>query len=268
MIIESDHKPLEAIFKKPLSDAPPRIQRMCLEILPYRPRVVYKRGCELHLADTLSRDCYNDNQDDEPHSFDIQLIIPMSSDTVSRIRTSVGKCTELSKLKEIILNGWPEERSTVDKELVKYFTFREELSCYDGLLFKGSRLIIPDEMKLEVLQNIHRPHKCVQSSINTARDYVYWINMERDIEQYVARCNVCSKYQRDKPQDVILQETVPVRPWQFIGADVFECGGKDFLVVADSYSGYFECESLRNKSSITVITHLKSTLQLMVFQMN
>ena len=32
MKVESDHKPLESITKKPLSAAPPRLQRMLLQL--------------------------------------------------------------------------------------------------------------------------------------------------------------------------------------------------------------------------------------------
>lgn len=53
--IYSDHKPLEAIFKKDLNSVPPRLQRMLFKIMPYDIKVVYKPGKFLYVADTLSR---------------------------------------------------------------------------------------------------------------------------------------------------------------------------------------------------------------------
>ena len=53
--VESDHKPLEILLKKPLKDAPRRIQRMMLELQRYDMTVQYKKGEQLHLADALSR---------------------------------------------------------------------------------------------------------------------------------------------------------------------------------------------------------------------
>lgn len=44
IIIETDHKPLESIFKKVIASAPPRLQRILLEISPYAPTVIYKKG--------------------------------------------------------------------------------------------------------------------------------------------------------------------------------------------------------------------------------
>lgn len=42
--VETDHKPLEAIFTKPLNSAPKRLQRMLLRLQKYSLQVVYKKG--------------------------------------------------------------------------------------------------------------------------------------------------------------------------------------------------------------------------------
>ena len=52
--IESDHKPLEAIVKKPLAAAPPRLQRILLRMQKYDYALEYKPGKELVLPDMLS----------------------------------------------------------------------------------------------------------------------------------------------------------------------------------------------------------------------
>ena len=53
--IESDHKPLEAIVKKALASAPPRLQRILLRMQKYDYTLEYKPGKELGLPDMLSR---------------------------------------------------------------------------------------------------------------------------------------------------------------------------------------------------------------------
>ena len=54
VLVESDHKPLESIMKKSLAAAPPRLQRMLLQLQKYSFTLVYKLGREMVLADTLS----------------------------------------------------------------------------------------------------------------------------------------------------------------------------------------------------------------------
>ena len=42
--VQSDHKPLESIFKKSLLSAPKRLQQMLLRLQKYNLRVTYTRG--------------------------------------------------------------------------------------------------------------------------------------------------------------------------------------------------------------------------------
>ena len=51
----SDQKPLETIYAKPIHVAPPRLQRMLLQIQGYNFNVKYRSGKTMVLADTLSR---------------------------------------------------------------------------------------------------------------------------------------------------------------------------------------------------------------------
>ena len=55
VIIESDHKPLETIFKKQLEKTPARLKNMLLKLQKYNLKVVYKKGKEMYIADALSR---------------------------------------------------------------------------------------------------------------------------------------------------------------------------------------------------------------------
>jgi hypothetical protein len=53
--VHTDHKPLEAIFRKPISLAPARLQRMLLRLRMYDLDVKYVGAKSVLLADTLSR---------------------------------------------------------------------------------------------------------------------------------------------------------------------------------------------------------------------
>ena len=53
--VETDHKPLESIFRKSILSAPKRLQRMLLRLERFDLVVQYKKGSQIYLADTLSR---------------------------------------------------------------------------------------------------------------------------------------------------------------------------------------------------------------------
>ena len=55
MTVQTDHRPLEMITRKPLQAAPRRLQRMLMRLQRYQLVVIYKPGIEMVLADTLSR---------------------------------------------------------------------------------------------------------------------------------------------------------------------------------------------------------------------
>ena len=54
-VLETDQKPLEAIFLKSLNQATPRLQRILIRTFPYHFKVRYIPGLTNHVADCLSR---------------------------------------------------------------------------------------------------------------------------------------------------------------------------------------------------------------------
>ena len=67
VIVESNHKPLEAITRKQLSAVPLQLQGMLLQLQRYSFSLIYKPGKEMTVADTLSRAYL----EDEPNSDDL-----------------------------------------------------------------------------------------------------------------------------------------------------------------------------------------------------
>ena len=54
IFIESVHKPLQTIVRKPIALAPKRLQRMLLKLQRYSFELTYRKGTEMYIADTLS----------------------------------------------------------------------------------------------------------------------------------------------------------------------------------------------------------------------
>ena len=55
LTVESDHRALEILFKKPLYLVPPWIAKMMLKVRTYDLNVIFKPGKEMFISDTLSR---------------------------------------------------------------------------------------------------------------------------------------------------------------------------------------------------------------------
>lgn len=53
IVVQSDHKPLEAIMTKPLSQAPPRIQQLLIRLQRYNLTVHFVPGKLMFIAHTV-----------------------------------------------------------------------------------------------------------------------------------------------------------------------------------------------------------------------
>ena len=138
--VHTDHQPLESIFKKPISKAP----------------VTYKEGKELHVADTLSRAALKDSDPFESQQSDVfrMEFVEMdlkpsnvTADTLERIRTQTSKDPALSILNSVTVTGWPDERKSVPEEIRGFWSYREEITADNGVLFKLHQIIVPSSLR-------------------------------------------------------------------------------------------------------------------------
>ena len=81
---------------------------------------------------------------------------------------------------DTILKGWAEDRSKISPQLTPYYSMRDELSIYDGLVFKGERLVVPQGLRAEIKKDIHASHAGVEGCLKRARESVYWPGMNSD----------------------------------------------------------------------------------------
>ena len=77
-----------------------------------------------------------------------------------------------------------------------YWNYRDEISIYDGIMFKGEKVIVPKSMQREMLTLIHSSHLGVEKCKRRARDVLYWPRMNAEIEDAVSKCQVCSTTER------------------------------------------------------------------------
>jgi len=94
-------------------------------------------------------------------------------------------------VKKLIAKGWPNSKMEIDPAARPYFDVRDELAEQDGLIFKGSRVIIPKAGRPHVIKQMHNSHMGIASSLRRARDLVYWPGMNSDIKQAVEQCDTC-----------------------------------------------------------------------------
>lgn len=257
LIVESDHKPLESIFRKPICNAPPRLQRILMDVASYSPTVVYKKGETMHLADILSRDCENPAATKEDE-FEVLSILSISDKAIVRLQEDTRKDEELQELQKIVENGWPEDQKDLPTILQPYWTFRDEISSFNKLMYKGQKVIVPSGQKQDILRQIHLGHFGIQRTLSAAREHLFWTQMTKDITNYVERCSICQSTQKSKTREPLITKKVPKLPFEIVATDLFHFKQREYLLLVDSYSGFFDFRYLKQSTSKEVIQTLKS----------
>ena len=264
--VHTDHQPLESIFKKPISKAPRKLQRMMLKLLDYQFKVTYKKGKELYVADTLSGAALKDSDPFESQQSDVfrMELLEMdlkpsnvTADTLERIRTETSKDPALSFLNSVTATGWPDERKSVQEEIRGFWSYREEITADNGVLFKLDQVIVPSSLRAEMLRKVHKAHQGSDSTIRRARECLFSPGMQSEIRETCLFCRICSQYQAERPTEPMFSHAIPSRHWSKISVDLFTLDGKQYLVIVDHYGDYFELKPLRNVAAITVIRAMK-----------
>ena len=116
---------------------------MNLRLLDYQFKVTYKKGKVLHVTDTLSRAVLKDSfESQQSDVFRMELVemdlkpSNVTADTMERIRTETSKDPVLSILYSVTMTGWPGERKSVPEEIRGFWSYTEDITADNGVLFQ------------------------------------------------------------------------------------------------------------------------------------
>lgn len=131
VVVETDHKPLEAIFKKPLDKTPARLQRMRIKLLAYDLQLKYKPGTSLKIPDALSRAHVNNQLNLFETEIEAQINVVIASLNITtgrlvQLREETNKDIILKSILNYIKLGWPKLNRLLE-EAKPFETYKEQL---------------------------------------------------------------------------------------------------------------------------------------------
>jgi transposase InsO family protein len=266
VVLETDHKPLLQILQtKNLDELTPRLQRFRIRLMRYTYSVKYTKGTELLVADALSRNPIKLQPTDEELGAEIEAhvnqvirVLPCKDKYLLKIAEMQSNDSVCRKLIEYYRLGWP-EKSKLPDELLPYYQYRNDFSQAEGFLLKGTRLVIPSSLQLEIINFIHNGHQGIVKCRARANQSVWWLGLATQIKNLVRNCPNCVEERVNKKESFV-KEAFPDRPWQKIALDLFKCKNW-FLIITDYYSRFIEIFQLDNDfSSKKVINSLLSVI--------
>ena len=100
----------------------------------------------------LSRAHLPDTSKDLDEELEISMVLAVSEQKLKQIREETDKDESLRLLKSVIMDGWPDTRSELNTNVQDFWNYRDELSVYNDIIFKGERIVIPLSMRPEMLK--------------------------------------------------------------------------------------------------------------------
>ena len=161
-------------------------------------------------------------------------------------------------------SSWP-LKSGVDENVRAYFNQKNSLRVENDVILLlrdgATRVVMPKCLQGQVLQLLHESHWSITRMKQMARRYVWWPNINNDIEKLVQRCVVCR--QTAKAAGAKYQPWPKTeKPWERIHLDF--AGpflGTMWLVCVDAHSRYPYAAMLNigqtnAKATIDALNHL------------
>ena len=170
ILLETDHKPLVPLLGNTNLDClPPRVLRFWIRLMRFDYSISHVPGKLLYTADTLSRapvippDANHILEHVQTEAFVHALAsyLPARADRLQQFRVAQQQDSTCSQLITFCKQGWP-NKSQITGDVLWYWPMRGELSLHDDLLLRGHRIVIPQSLGQETLQNIHSGHQGFQ----------------------------------------------------------------------------------------------------------
>ena len=182
------------------------------------------------IADALSRVCPPQSNNSKFKESNIDVIpvhhitqsAPVSKARLQELRLAAQSDPTPCSLTKTIHEGWPQSKKDCPEQILDFWSFRQEISKEDGLLFKNQRLIVPHSKRLETLSVLHLGHYAVDKMQLRALKTVHWPRINKEILKQFQSCKTCIKHSKSQRCEPLQSHPTPELPWHMVATDLFE----------------------------------------------
>ena len=180
--VNTDHKPLTAIYNNPQSKPPARIERWALRLQPYQVTVVYKNG-EDNPADYMSRHPEKSTKSNSRQERIAEEFVDYISQTSTLkalklediAKTTLQDLTLQAVMVAIRSNNWFEPAKRLE---IKHKTYRalegvqqEFTVCSTNCIIpRGTRIVVPEILQQRVIDLAHEGDQGIAKTKSLLRD--------------------------------------------------------------------------------------------------
>ena len=119
---------------------------------------------------------------------------------LEQLKKIADKDVEYQLLKSQINQGFSQNKHELSELMHHYWNVHEDLLVSDdGFGLKGTRLLIPHELRKSILSDLHASHRGIEGTKARVRLIMYWPGMDNDITN---KCRSCPKCVFDRPSNI------------------------------------------------------------------
>ena len=258
----TDHQPLKYIMdpgKAVPVTAAARIQRWCLFLGAFSYSIEF-RGTKQHAnCDGLSRLPQPSTPADKPDEVEMfqTTVVEALPVTEQELRMQTRRDPVLSRVLELVQSGW--QGTEVHPELIPYAHRGNEITIHHGVLMWGSRVVVPAKLRERVLETLHEGHIGMVKMKGLSQGFVWWPNIDKDIEGTVRNCEGCQEIANNPARAPLHRWEYPALPWQRLHIDFAgPVQGKMLMVVIDAHSKWPEIVVMENTTAEETVSTLPS----------
>ena len=142
--------------------------------------------------------------------------------------------------------------------MTPYYSVSDELSSYDGLVFRGEQLVAPQGPEADIKRELHASHAGVEGCLRRAREIVYWPSMNSELRHWISTWEPCRLFETSHGKETLMNQEVSQRSCEKVAVDLFTLDQKDYLVTVDYYDSYWELDRLQSTEAGGVIKKVKA----------
>ncbi|XP_055633393.1 uncharacterized protein K02A2.6-like [Toxorhynchites rutilus septentrionalis] len=217
-----------------------RIERWVLRLQGFEYSITYIPG-DQNLADVLSRlSTCKPIPFDQNEEIMIREIANFASCAVAVPWNELVAASKNDVQIQLVLESLRQDQR--QRIPLEFRVFGNELGEVGGILLRGDRIVVPELLRLRILNIAHEGHLGCSMMKSTLRSSVWWPKMDRDVEGFVEKCRGCILVSAPDAPEPIRRKQMPAGPWQEIAVDFMGPlpEGQWLFVVVDYYSRFVE----------------------------
>ena len=202
--VVTDHQPLIPIYNSPNKPKQLHVDRHRTKLLPFQYDVVYEPGketpCDYGSCHPPECAKFNEQQIKEwwiETGTDIYVnrvleeILPQAI-TLQILRRASSKDKMLQLLISYIKT---QNKSDCKKHLKPYYGIFDELTEVDGVILRGSQIVIPESLQTDIIGLAHEGHQYAEKTLQLLRQTCWFPGMRKQVFSYVESCLPCNAAQ-------------------------------------------------------------------------